>query len=75
MGEIITKELIKDLPAEVDPCGENGEFHSFVFDAPYFNSPLELLKEEAVLRGYHVTDPKLSSQFWFCPLTLKHSSV
>lgn len=74
VGEVISKELIKELPQGVDPCGENGEFHSFVYDAPYFNTPLDLQKEEAVLRKYQVNDPQLSSQFWFCPITLKQST-
>jgi len=74
VGEVISKELIKELPRGVDPCGENGEFHSFVFDAPYFNAPLNIQKEEAVLKEYPVNDPSLSSKFWFCPISLKKSS-
>lgn len=35
-GKIIDKDFIKGLPEGVDPCGENGEFHSFVFDGPMF---------------------------------------
>lgn len=75
VGEIITKELIKALPEDVDPCGENGEFHSFVFDAPYFKHALSIQKEEAVLREYQVNDPGLSSSFWFCPISLNQSSL
>src|SRR4029077_13813968 len=33
--------LLESLPQEVDPCGENGEFHSFVHDAPVFDQPIE----------------------------------
>ena len=39
-GRIIDNNFIKDLPAGVDPCGENGEFHTFVFDGPIFKSPV-----------------------------------
>jgi diphthamide synthase (EF-2-diphthine--ammonia ligase) len=33
-------KLLEDLPPEVDPCGENGEFHTFVYDSPVFTSPI-----------------------------------
>ena len=36
-GRIIDREFINDLPDNVDVCGENGEFHSFVFDEPIFS--------------------------------------
>lgn len=39
-GRIFDRSLINDLPAEVDPCGENGEFHSFAFEGPMFNHPV-----------------------------------
>ncbi|SFC34716.1 MULTISPECIES: diphthine--ammonia ligase [Bacillaceae] len=39
-GKEIDYHLINDLPKEVDPCGENGEYHSFVFDGPIFNNPI-----------------------------------
>jgi uncharacterized protein (TIGR00290 family) len=34
--------LLDSLPKEVDPCGENGEFHTFVYDAPVFNRPIDV---------------------------------
>jgi uncharacterized protein (TIGR00290 family) len=34
--------LLESLPASVDPCGENGEFHTFVYDAPVFNRPIDI---------------------------------
>jgi uncharacterized protein (TIGR00290 family) len=36
------KKLLKDLPSSIDPCGENGEFHTFVQNAPCFSQALEL---------------------------------
>ena len=33
---------LEDLPAAVDPCGENGEFHSLVYDGPMFRAPLAI---------------------------------
>jgi uncharacterized protein (TIGR00290 family) len=40
-GREIDNEFLAELPAEVDPCGENGEFHSFVFDGPIFKKPIQ----------------------------------
>jgi len=34
--------FISDLPPTVDPCGENGEFHTFVYDAPMFSQPIHV---------------------------------
>ena len=50
-------ELMNDLPGSVDPCGENGEFHTVVYDGPMFVSPLKLVKGESVDReGFVFTD-------------------
>ena len=51
-GRLIDKDFLKDLPANVDPCGENGEYHSFVFDGPIFKTPIAFEKGEAVYRKY-----------------------
>jgi len=42
--------LLADLPPEADPCGENGEFHTFVYDAPDFTRPIDLRVGEVVER-------------------------
>lgn len=39
-GRIIDRDFINDLPWDADPCGENGEFHTFVFDGPLFQKPV-----------------------------------
>jgi len=49
-GRPIDADLICDLPDEVDPCGENGEFHSYVYDGPIFQRPVGLSVGEVVLR-------------------------
>ncbi|MBL4605937.1 MAG: diphthine--ammonia ligase, partial [Flavobacteriaceae bacterium] len=41
VGRIIDEQFIKDLPENVDVCGENGEFHTFVFDGPIFSKPVD----------------------------------
>lgn len=42
--------FVADLPAGVDPCGENGEFHSFAWDGPLFQNPVAFRRGERVLR-------------------------
>jgi uncharacterized protein (TIGR00290 family) len=39
-GREFDETLLADLPPDVDPCGENGEFHTFVFDGPLFSAPV-----------------------------------
>lgn len=47
-GKILSDEVVKALPSNIDPCGENGEFHTFVFDGPIFKYPI-LVKNNGVL--------------------------
>lgn len=49
-GAELTPDLLRSLPASVDPCGENGEFHTFVFDAPVFAHPLDATAGDVVER-------------------------
>ena len=51
-GRLIDGSFLRDLPEHVDPCGENGEYHSFVFDGPLFRSPVPFKKGEIVYRQY-----------------------
>jgi uncharacterized protein (TIGR00290 family) len=51
-GRIIDNDFLKDLPDNVDPCGENGEFHTFVFDGPIFKEAIPFEKGEIVYRKY-----------------------
>ena len=56
-GREFDAQLLADLPATVDPCGENGEFHSFVWDAPVFTAPIAVRGGEVVERdGYLFAD-------------------
>jgi len=49
-GRDFNQALLDSLPSSVDPCGENGEFHTFVYDAPVFSSPIEVRMGEIVER-------------------------
>jgi len=83
-GRIIDRDFIKDLPAGVDPCGENGEFHTFVFDGPIFKNPIDFSKGEIIKKEYTVgscsdfedknkTTKKEKYTFWFCDLIPKNN--
>jgi uncharacterized protein (TIGR00290 family) len=41
-GRPFNESFLKNLPVHVDPCGENGEFHTFVYDGPIFSNPLDV---------------------------------
>ncbi len=49
-GRSFDEALLADLPPGIDPCGERGEFHSFVWDAPGFRAPIEIEVGEVVER-------------------------
>jgi uncharacterized protein (TIGR00290 family) len=49
-GRELNAAFLADLPSGVDPCGENGEFHSFVYDGPLFRQPVAFRPGECVLR-------------------------
>jgi uncharacterized protein (TIGR00290 family) len=57
-GRMIDDAFLSSLPVDVDPCGENGEFHSFVFDGPIFREAVRFSIGETVSRN----------SFWFCDL-------
>ena len=57
-GRDFDEQLLRDLPAGVDPCGENGEFHSFAYAGPMFRQPIPIVSGERVERD----------GFWFADL-------
>lgn len=50
-GRLYDESFLADLPSTVDPCGENGEFHSFTFDGPIFSHPVEIRKGDVIRRN------------------------
>lgn len=56
VGRVIDARFLSDLPGQVDPCGENGEFHSFVFEGPILTRKISYELGETVLR---------ESRFWY----------
>ena len=74
-GRMIDKSFVNDLPSTVDVCGENGEFHSFVFDGPVFNQPIQFTKGDVVYKKYKAPKPADDNNdhpadygFYFCDL-------
>jgi uncharacterized protein (TIGR00290 family) len=59
VGRTFDEKFLSELPPSVDPCGENGEFHSFVYDGPIFHNSISHRIGEIVLR---------EKQFYFCDL-------
>jgi uncharacterized protein (TIGR00290 family) len=49
-GRAFDEDFLADLPDRVDPCGENGEFHTFVYDGPLFRAPVPCRPGEVVAR-------------------------
>ncbi|MGC1492158.1 MAG: diphthine--ammonia ligase [Candidatus Acidiferrum sp.] len=64
-GRDLDESFFRDLPSHADPCGENGEFHTFVFDGPIFQSPIPVRTGEVVHRD----------GFVFCDLLPKIEEV
>jgi uncharacterized protein (TIGR00290 family) len=54
VGRWFDHELLSELPPHIDPCGENGEFHTFVVDAPGFSQPVDIVRGEACDRDGYV---------------------
>ena len=77
-GRIIDASFIEDLPDNVDVCGENGEFHTFVYDGPLFSKPVNFTIGENILRTYtpsknkdddcFAEDASWNTSFWYCDL-------
>jgi diphthamide synthase (EF-2-diphthine--ammonia ligase) len=50
VGRPYDESLLRDLPAGIDPCGEYGEFHTYVYDGPIFKQPVDVKVGEIVVR-------------------------
>lgn len=58
-GREFDSGFLSELPKNIDPCGENGEFHSFVYAGPIFKAPIHFKRGKVVLRD---------NRFWYCDL-------
>jgi uncharacterized protein (TIGR00290 family) len=77
VGSLFDLKFLNSMPPGVDPCGENGEFHTFCYEGPIFKTPIKIEIKEKVYRPLEIkTDsnhpcPNESKTqgFWFCELT------
>jgi uncharacterized protein (TIGR00290 family) len=68
-GREFDLSFLSDLPDNVDFCGENGEFHSFVYDGPIFKDPVKINIGDIVYRKYKSdADPEFTTGFYYCDL-------
>ncbi|MCW3083987.1 MAG: ATP-binding protein [Bacteroidetes bacterium] len=74
VGVEIDPAFIGSLPANVDPCGENGEYHTFCFDGPVFKTPVRFTVTEKIYRPLEIkttddnTNGVQTKGFWFAEL-------
>jgi len=70
-GRELDRSFINDLPKNVDVCGENGEFHSFVYDGPIFKKPIPIKVGDVVKREYKSDEnSEWDNAFWYADLEL-----
>jgi uncharacterized protein (TIGR00290 family) len=75
-GRIMDEKFIPDLPAGVDPCGENGEFHSFCYEGRVFRKPIPVRTGEKIYKTFNMKPsdtsghniPVKTNGFWFIDL-------
>jgi len=79
VGQLFTQDFVKNLPANVDPCGENGEFHTYCYAGPIFKKKIDVKVKEKIYKPMEIkTLPKdhppipagrpKTNGFWFCEL-------
>lgn len=68
-GRVFDEQFIKDLPDGVDACGENGEFHTFVFDGKLFENPVPY-KIDEIYSHAPVFPSGDAAKFWYAKLSL-----
>ncbi len=79
VGRELNENFLLDLPNNVDPCGENGEYHSFCFEGPIFRNPIPIKISEIIYRPLqiqeedddcNVSNPIKTKGFWYSDLLL-----
>ncbi len=67
LGRVIDENFLADLPVQADICGENGEYHSFVYDGPIFQKPVSFSIKSRFSREY----PEENGMHRYCYLELE----
>ncbi|WP_420632066.1 hypothetical protein [Candidatus Leptofilum sp.] len=73
VGQELDATFFANLPTTVDPCGENGEYHSFIYDGPLFAQPIPIEKGEIVRRTLGAENDKFDTAFWYADLRIKEN--
>jgi uncharacterized protein (TIGR00290 family) len=72
VGKEITSDFIKSLPANIDPCGENGEYHTFCYEGPIFKFPVKHSVGEKIYKPLELKTDNMeeikTKGFWFADL-------
>jgi uncharacterized protein (TIGR00290 family) len=76
VGAEIDEAFIKALPSTVDPCGENGEYHTFCYDGPVFKTPVHFTVGEKIYKPLEIKkdggdacpENTITRGFWYCDL-------
>lgn len=76
VGRELDASFLKDLPKGVDPCGENGEFHTFCYDGPIFSAPVPFEIGEKIVRHYKKPNGEIDAKtgYWFIDLKQKEGN-
>lgn len=67
-GRVIDESFIDELPKGIDPCGENGEFHTFVFDGPLFKKPIDFHLGEKIFKTFPSPTGENPQGYWYIDL-------
>lgn len=79
VGVEITEEFIKTLQNNIDPCGENGEYHTFCYEGPIFKTPIPINVTDKIYKPLELEfqtpdkNNKITKGFWFANIELKNS--
>src|SRR5690606_38668860 len=74
VGGDFDREFLAQLPLDVDPCGENGEFHSFCYDGPIFSKALDISCKAVIQQSYDIlleNGDKEKKIYWFGEIKAK----
>ena len=74
-GKIYNQEMIRNFALDVDPCGENGEFHTFAFEGPIFKKPIQFSIDEITTHTYNhelKSGEQVETSFYLSSMELFH---
>ena len=79
VGKLIDLNYINQLESDIDPCGENGEYHTFCYEGPIFKIPIHIYVTDKIYKPLELEfqtpdkNNKITKGFWFANIELKNS--